>query len=52
MKKAKDEREKNRLKAKVQRLAVNLVIQGGTSTAIRNIVALDSNIRVKKSVNL
>lgn len=46
MKKAKDDRERNGLKAKVQRLAVNLVIQGGTSTAINNIVALDSNIRV------
>ena len=34
MKKAKDDRERNRLKAKVQRLAVNLVIQGGTSTAM------------------
>ena len=51
MKKAKDDRERNRLKSKIFRLATNLVIQGGTSTAINNIVALGSNIRVKKSVN-
>ena len=52
MKKAKDERERKNIEARVRRLSTNLPIQGGTSTAINNIVALDSNIRVKKSVNL
>jgi DNA polymerase I-like protein with 3'-5' exonuclease and polymerase domains len=47
LKKAKDERERNSIKAKIQRLAVNLVVQGGTSTAINNIVAFGSNIKVK-----
>lgn len=48
LKKAKDDRERNNIIARIKRLAVNLVIQGGTSTAMASGFYSDVREAIKK----